>query len=100
MPHEKLQSEILLDALSSFPSSVRIVPKESKHVTEIDLETFVALSKTLKELEEAFTFEMLTCSLIDPAFIGGDQSYEIESGGYISIDLNYRHINCKIDSRA
>jgi hypothetical protein len=38
---------------------------------ETDLEAFVTLSKTLKELEEAFTFEVLTCSLIDPAAIGG-----------------------------
>jgi hypothetical protein len=38
---------------------------------ETDLEAFVTLSKTLKDLEEAFTFEVLTCSLIDPAAIGG-----------------------------
>jgi hypothetical protein len=101
MLHEKLQSEILPDALSSFPSSVHIVRKESKQIMEIDLEAFVALSKTLKGLEEAFKFEVLTCSSIDPASIGGDQSQEMGSGWCIRrrIDL-HRHRNCKLDSRA
>jgi hypothetical protein len=56
---------------------------------ETDLEAFVALPKTLKELEEAFTFNILTCSLIDPASIGDYQSQRWSQEGASGVDLNY-----------
>jgi hypothetical protein len=56
---------------------------------ETDLEAFVALSKTLKELEEAFTFNILTCSLIDPASIGGYQSQRWSQEGASGVDFKY-----------